>query len=130
MRIRSYAPCMIDCKQNPTLICALDHELQPSQHQRTPRAYRLSKIHSLIAAAASAATCRYWPLPLLFPTAACCAHRLILLLLAATNCILRCMFTYLLTAVFDPLHLRSHSRKCCITNHPLSYLYSTSFGRA
>ena len=37
------------------------------------------------------------------------------------------MFTYLLTAVFDPLHLRSHTRNYCITNHPPSYFYSTSF---
>ena len=128
MHIRSYAPCMIDCKQNPTLICALDHELQPSQHQRTPRAYRLSKIHSLFAAAASAAACCCWLLPLFFPTAACCTHRLVLLPLAAANCLLRCMITYLLTTAFHTLHLRSHTRNCCITNHPPSYLYSTSFG--
>merc|ERR1711903_429303 len=34
VRARSYAPCMIDCKRNPTSIRALDHELQPSQHER------------------------------------------------------------------------------------------------
>ena len=33
-RRRSYAPCMIDCKRDPTSIRALDHELQPSQHER------------------------------------------------------------------------------------------------
>ena len=38
-------------------------------------------------------SCRYWLLPLSFPSAACCTYRLILFLLAAANCILHCMFT-------------------------------------
>ena len=87
-RRRSHAPCMIDCKQNPTLICALDHELQPLQHQRMTSSAQMSKIHSLSAATTSATACRYWLLPLSFPTAACCTHRIILFLLAATNCLL------------------------------------------
>ena len=39
-RARSYAPCMIDCKRNPTSIRALDHELQPSQHERRFSTFR------------------------------------------------------------------------------------------